>query len=525
MKIWIFLLLCISQSTCVMAKVFPIVFSIPEQKIVQEMPEKTQDFAFLIPGKLDTYMYDSESDYYNDYQRSYFAITCKKGGWDCLRHYEILANGCIPYFLDLDLCDEKTLFNFPKDLILEAMHLDGVSYMEIDHSKFDKARYDELLARLLAYTRKHLTSRNVASYLLDKVEYKGDQPILFLSGNLSPDYLRCLTLIGLKEAIGEKLVDYPKIPHIYKGYPFPESLYGKGFSYTSILEDAAIDRTDIGERIKNREFGLIIYGTLHRGLPFHDLVCDTYDPEKIVYLCGEDIHECSPLLYLHDSPLFLREFELNECGGLNGNPNLLELKRQFDSHWLTPSDINEHLPALRRLARESASVIEIGLREMVSTWGLLQGLAENRTENKSYIGIDLNIPPIENLFLADRLAEKNGISFQFWQKNDFGLEIESADLLFIDSWHTYRHLTYELETFSPKIRKFIAMHDTSEPWGNDDEPLYQGTVPNYPRQFDQNKKGLWPAVQDFLSRHPEWRLKERRLNNHGFTVLERAAKE
>ena len=45
----------------------------------------------------------NESDYYKDYQRSYFAITCKKGGWDCLRHYEILANAVSPTFLILTI--------------------------------------------------------------------------------------------------------------------------------------------------------------------------------------------------------------------------------------------------------------------------------------------------------------------------------------------------------------------------------------------------------------------------------------
>ena len=98
-------------------------------------------------------------------------------------------------------------------------------------------------------------------------------------------------------------------------------------------------------------------------------------------------------------------------------------------------------------------------------------------------------------------------------------------MLFIDTWHTYRHLSYELEKFSPKVRKYIAMHDTSEPWGSDDEPAYYGPVRKYPPHIDLNKRGLWTAVEDFLAAHPEWKLKERHLNNHGFTVLERKTNE
>lgn len=37
-----------------------------------------------------------EHRYYDDYSRSYFAVTRRKGGWDCMRHYEILAAGTHP---------------------------------------------------------------------------------------------------------------------------------------------------------------------------------------------------------------------------------------------------------------------------------------------------------------------------------------------------------------------------------------------------------------------------------------------
>jgi len=34
------------------------------------------------------YIFKTEKEYYEQYQTSSFAITCKKGGWDCLRHYD-----------------------------------------------------------------------------------------------------------------------------------------------------------------------------------------------------------------------------------------------------------------------------------------------------------------------------------------------------------------------------------------------------------------------------------------------------
>lgn len=209
-------------------------------------------------------------------------------------------------------------------------------------------------------------------------------------------------------------------------------------------------------------------------------------------------------------------------GNLHSNPQE-ELTKIYNYHCQTPSDIYQHIPVLKELAQQCSSVIEIGIRYMVSSWGIFEGLAHSPFPNRSYLGIDLAFPPKESFDQAKSLAEQNGITFNFLQANDMDIELEQADMLFIDSLHTYCHLTYELETFSPKIRKFITMHDTSAPWGNQDDDQYTGDYSEYPAQYDRYKRGLWPAVEDFLKRHPEWTLQERRLNNHGFTILRRVS--
>jgi hypothetical protein len=293
------------------AEPYPISFSIPEKKIVKDIPIKTRDFAHIIPGNISTYIYSNEDDYYKGYQSSYFAVTTKKGGWDCLRHYEILANGCIPYFVNIEKCNPKTMVHLPKDLIIEAMNLEGVSYLSIDHAKFDKKKYNEILKKIIEHAKNHLTTKNMARYLLEQINYKGRGNILFLSYDVAPDYLRCLTLIGLKELFPYTVVDFPKIEHIYTNYPKKSHLlYGKGFSYTKIIEDHIIDRNNIEKRIKNKEFDLIIYGSVHRGILFHELVTATYESENIVYLCGEDFdYSDSPCIYKSFNNLFLREFD------------------------------------------------------------------------------------------------------------------------------------------------------------------------------------------------------------------------
>lgn len=284
---------------------FPIQFSISEHKIVQEIPYKDKDFASIIPGDLSTYIYKIESDYYQDYQRSYFAITRPKAGWDAMRHYEILANGCIPYFLHLDKCDPKVMLFLPKDLLLEAMNLEGVSYFKIDHSKFNKIKYYELLEKLLAHTRKYLTTKSMADYLLKTVDYQGAGSVLFLTSTDAPDYLPDSILAGLKELLRERVVDIPKINYLYQNYTGNiEELYGRGITYSKIIEDIPVDRDNIEQRILNKEFDLIIYGSIHRGTPYKDLVLKNYPSEKIIYLCGEDCHSCP---YKGLSNFFLRE--------------------------------------------------------------------------------------------------------------------------------------------------------------------------------------------------------------------------
>lgn len=294
---------------------YPIQFSIPSSKIVSTIPTKTKDFAHIVPGDFNTYIYSDEQSYYKGYQEAYYGITCAKIGWDCMRHYEIIANGCIPYFINLEQCHPNTMQFLPKKLILEAMHLPGVSYQKIDHSIFDKKRYYEILQKILNHMRQYLTSKAMAEYVLQRIGYKNSQKILYLySTRCLYEYMRDLTLIGLRESIGNLVTEYPKDSVIYTSYPDDTTkLYGRGFSYTKILPDIDIDRSNIAERIKAKEFDYIFYVDIHKELPFYSLVKQYYTDEQIVYLCGSERHTGSPFTHYcgykgQVKNLFLREW-------------------------------------------------------------------------------------------------------------------------------------------------------------------------------------------------------------------------
>jgi hypothetical protein len=73
------------------------------------VPEKTKDFpshivdAEVAPrvGGATSYAFKDEAAYYADLRASRFAITTKRGGWDCMRHYEVAASGCVICFRQL----------------------------------------------------------------------------------------------------------------------------------------------------------------------------------------------------------------------------------------------------------------------------------------------------------------------------------------------------------------------------------------------------------------------------------------
>lgn len=286
-------------------KIFPICFSIPSEKIVTNVPEKTKLLATVIPGRLETYIFTNEEDYYQDYRDSIFAITTKKGGWDCMRHYEILANGCIPVFSNIEQCPPNTMTFLPKELIIDANKL----YEESIYKPISEIDYYSLSSKLLEYTKTYLTTDCIAKYILEQSGNKDAKTILYLSGDVNPDYLRCITLHGFKKLFGKNCHDYPKIEHIYKTGNVRSYLYGRGFTYTNVVNpddrNNDLDQTIVDD-IVNKKYDVIIYGSFHRGMPYYDLVSSTYDPNKIILMCGEDLHTCSYNQF-KNHPIFVRE--------------------------------------------------------------------------------------------------------------------------------------------------------------------------------------------------------------------------
>jgi hypothetical protein len=168
----------------------PIAFSIPKNVIVEKLSKKEYYLMPLVPGVENTYIYSDQNDYYSMYQKSLFGLTWKKAGWDCLRHYEILSQGCMPLFLDIHHLPTTMMFTYPRQQVetlldvavkingyqknMDFTYDDRITLSNVDFSTIefinpDEYGYYDIANELLDYTRKYLTTEYQAEYVLNTI--------------------------------------------------------------------------------------------------------------------------------------------------------------------------------------------------------------------------------------------------------------------------------------------------------------------------------------------------------------------
>jgi hypothetical protein len=280
--------------------VIPFSFSVPDECVVDTIPEKKYLLASLIPGDMSTYIFDKskEKEYNIMYQESRFAITKKKGGWDCLRHYEILMNGCIPLFENLNECPQNTMTTYPKHLNSEAYDL----YNNWCDNEECIKKYDNLCLQFLEHTRKYCTTSAAAKYFIKNMN-NGDKikNILLITGHHGVNYNREMLWIGLKryiESINGVAVEYEKMPFLYDDYDDcgNNKYYGSNcFTFPKRLKkDIHYDMSEaeIIDKIKSNFWDVIIYGKVgpdeYCTFPLFDIVRSYYNKNKIAFIYGGD---------------------------------------------------------------------------------------------------------------------------------------------------------------------------------------------------------------------------------------------
>jgi FkbM family methyltransferase len=192
-------------------------------------------------------------------------------------------------------------------------------------------------------------------------------------------------------------------------------------------------------------------------------------------------------------------------------------------------DINEHLPTLMKYAEECDSIIELGVRGVVSTWAFMVGLM-NKIENiststKSLYMNDITPCNIQEVSLLGSLV---GINMNGVWINDLNINLTDMmfDMTFIDTWHVYGQLKRELNKYAPHTKKYIIMHDTTvDEWEGETIRCRMNVVQQSKESgipVEEINKGLWPAIDEFLKENKdEWELHMRYWNNNGLTILKR----
>lgn len=157
-----------------------IAFSIPDEKIQQFNVEKDKTFATHVQCeeayKIDEireqcqqrYAFSDEDAYYQDIARSYYAVTMKKGGWDCMRHNEIAANGTVPCFYKFnekpDTCAPHGLVDMENIIAFDTAEelMDKINLIKNEN------RYEAMQKNILEWAREN-SCKNAAQKLVKMV--------------------------------------------------------------------------------------------------------------------------------------------------------------------------------------------------------------------------------------------------------------------------------------------------------------------------------------------------------------------
>ena len=177
------------------------------------------------------------------YEHSFFAWTHLRGGFDCLRHLEIMARGAVPLFPDYHHCERgECLRGYPLDLFREAWELPGLEHLQVNYNlssksrlegkafsndylfrvadstkrmvdehrvnfrgpgkinwnTFDVDRYYNLADRVLNFTHHHLSGAAGVSYILNTIGVENPKNILYIDLG-QYDYVGCMVECGFGE--------------------------------------------------------------------------------------------------------------------------------------------------------------------------------------------------------------------------------------------------------------------------------------------------------------------------------------
>lgn len=264
---------------------WPISFSFP--KPARPAPEEPTGYLCpIFPGH--KYVFEHAAPYYENYRKFSYALTHKKGGWDCFRHLEIMHSGAIPVMPDAHLIPSETMVHYPKAFLTEVAALMRRSRLSVPPS---------VKKNLADYFNQNLTTAAMAKYLLRSAGIQNSAKVLFID-EATPsraDYLSILTLIGLKQVLGKKVsVAFP-VDYVYEDWDgSSRELYGRGFGFSRTLDAAVKNQNEIDGRELSlhqsslTRFDAIVIGSEPRNKVLAHELLSAFPQKRTVWMHGED---------------------------------------------------------------------------------------------------------------------------------------------------------------------------------------------------------------------------------------------
>lgn len=236
-----------------------------------------------------SYTFTNEADYISNYGSFSFALTHKKGGWDCYRHLEIIYAGAVPFMPGASLIPKFTMVHYPKRFLSEVAS-------GLRHSRAVVTPPDR--EKLLAYFNDNLTSAAMARYLLKAAGLDDNARVLFIDAAAAtrPDYQSVSTLIGLKQTLGKQVTVAFPIDYIYADWTGdPAALYGRGFGYSRVLATRLKLQNEISMEVLDLSasslgaFDAVVVGSVTRNAALANRLLDFFPPAKSIWVHGEDL--------------------------------------------------------------------------------------------------------------------------------------------------------------------------------------------------------------------------------------------
>lgn len=183
-------------------------------------------------------------------------------------------------------------------------------------------------------------------------------------------------------------------------------------------------------------------------------------------------------------------------------PDAADIEAIYQWAIKTPRDLDQHLPKLRALAASSVHVTEITKRRE-STIGLAAGrpkvLISYQSEQdplngRVHTAVAATVDDAKKTAFTSHVGPHNGVP-----------QIDETDGLFIDDVHHGDRAMAQLMNLAPKVRHWIAWHDTQ----------------SYGEKGDGGGPGLLTAIRAYLRQHPEWSVVYHSTQQYGLTVISR----